>query len=480
MIGMEQRLQLKLATKLVMTPNLQLAIRLLQLNRMELIEAVNTELQENPAFDLEAVSTDPVTAGNESTIHGSMETNQPESIDGLSREEKKSLGEMDWDSYFDNGVDYGHFQNEEKTPFAYENIVHRSETLSEHLLWQLSLSRMSKNEQQIGILIIGNIDDDGYLKTSIDEIAQKSDSTTDEVEHVLGMIQEFDPVGVAARTLEECLILQVRNAEFEEHPLAEIIIRDHLPKIERNAYKEIAKAIQVSVEEIQSEADFIRTLEPKPGRAFGGSSPQYIQPDVYIYKVDDDYRIVLNDQGLPKLKINKLYQHYKSETTDQKTKQYVEQKFRNALWLIKSVEQRQRTIYRVAESILKFQRSFFDKGIPELKPLVLRDVAEDIGMHESTVSRVSTNKYIHTPQGIFEIKFFFHSGLSSLNGEDISSIRVKEMIKNLILNENPRSPLSDRQIMQRIKEQGINIARRTIAKYREELKVPPSNRRRSL
>lgn len=481
MIGMEQRLNLKLTQKLVMTPNLQLAIRLLQLNKMELIEAINAEMQENPAFDLEASAPDPVVTMQEQTQSTSSESE--ENGGGFSDREpgdsKQALGEMDWESYFDNGVDYGYNPTEEKTPFAYENIVHRSLTLTEHLLWQLSLTHLNRRQQQIGVLIIGNIEEDGYLRFPLDEIARKAETSDEEVSMVLSIIQGFDPVGVGARTLEECLLIQVRIAEFEHHPLAEVIISKYLNRLERNAFREIAKELQVSVEEIQLAADFIRTLEPKPGHAFGDSTVHYIQPDVYIYKIDDEYKIVLNEQGLPRLKINKLYQKYKDEGTDAATKQYVEQKFRNALWLIKSVEQRQRTIFKVAESILKFQREFFDFGIKALKPLVLRDVAEDISMHESTVSRVSTNKYMFTPQGIFEIKFFFHSGLSSLDGEDVSSIRVKEMIKNLILNENPRIPLSDREIMKRIQDQGINIARRTIAKYREELKVPPSNRRRT-
>ena len=481
MIGMEQRLNLKLTQKLVMTPNLQLAIRLLQLNKLELVEAINAELQENPALDLEAVAPDPLVSSSESPAAMSVSSeDSPEmGSDDLPDKDPSSLGEMDWESYFDNGADYGYVPSEEKSPFAYENVIHRSETLTEHLLWQLSLTRLSQEEQQLGLMIIGNIDDDGYLAAPLDEISRRTQKPEPEILKVLEIIQQFDPVGVAARDLVECLLIQVRQAEFDQNPLAETIIREHLPHLERNAYKEIAKELQVPVEDVITAADFIRTLEPKPGRAFNQSTTQYIQPDVYIYKIDDEYKIMLNEQGLPKLKINKLYQRYKDKSADPATKQYVEQKFRNALWLIKSVEQRQRTIYKVSESILKFQRAFFDNGIKELKPLVLRDVAEDIGMHESTVSRVSTNKYMYTPQGIFEIKFFFHSGLSSLGGEDVSSIRVKEMIKNLVLNENPRSPLSDREIMKQIQDQGIQIARRTIAKYREELKIPPSSRRRS-
>ncbi|MBN1879596.1 RNA polymerase factor sigma-54 [bacterium] len=479
MIGMEQRLQLKLAMKLVMTPNLQLAIKLLQLNKMELIEAVNAELQENPTFDLEAVSSDPVTAITESReiVRTGSDT---VSTDGMTAHEKTTMGEMDWDSYFDNGADYGTFFSEKKEPFAYENIIHRSPTLAEHLMWQLSLTKVSKELQDVAVKLIGNLNDDGYLSISIEEMAERCRVAIPDVEQALQIIQEFDPVGVGARNLEECLLIQVRQAEFDHHRLAETIIREHLARVERNSFKEIAKILDVDIQEVLDALDFIRTLEPKPGRSFSSSVTQYIQPDVYIYKIDDEYRIVLNEQGLPKLRINKLYQHFRDSKADQETRQYVEQKFRNALWLIKSVEQRQRTIYRVAESILKFQRAFFERGIHELRPLVLRDVADDIGMHESTVSRVSTNKYMHTPQGIFEIKYFFHSGLSSLHGEDISSIRVKEIIKNYILNENPASPLSDRQIMDLIQKQGITIARRTIAKYREELNIPPSNRRRSI
>jgi RNA polymerase sigma-54 factor len=480
MIGMEQRLSLKLATKLVMTPNLQLAIKLLQLNKIELIETINKELQENPAFDLESVSVDPVTADSQEVPGQVQKDANTEATDNLTVEEKNSLGEMDWESYFDNGADYGYFPTEEKSPIAYENIIHRSQNLAEHLLWQLSLTRLNKEEQYLGLQIIGNLNDDGYLMSTVDEIVQKTKASPEDVEAILTIIQTFDPLGVGARDLKECLLLQIRHSEFDVHPHAEAIIEHHLPDLQKNAIRDISKNLGISVDDVQAAVEFIRTLEPKPGRVYSVSTTQYIQPDVYIFKVDQDYKIVLNETGLPKLKINKLYQQYKAKGTDAETKQYVEQKFRNALWLIKSVEQRQRTIYKVAESILKFQIAFFKHGIKELRPLVLRDVAEDIEMHESTVSRVSTNKYIHTPQGIFEIKFFFHSGLSTLHGEDVSSIRVKEMIKNLILNENPRSPLSDRAIMLKIQDQGINIARRTIAKYREELKIPPSNRRRSV
>lgn len=472
MIGMEQRLQLKMAMKLVMTPNLQLAIKLLQLNKMELIEAVNKELQENPAFDLE-VASDPLTS---STEVGEIRRDQGIETERMS----PTMGEMDWDSYFDNGADTGSYFAERKEPVAFENILHRSPSLAEHLLWQLSLTKVTKEEQHLAVRIIGNLNDDGYLSPSLDEMADRYNTSVEKLESVLKIVQEFDPVGVGARNLSECLLIQVHQAEFERNHLAEKIIKHHLQLLERSAHKEIAKLLSVDVQEVLDAVDFICTLEPKPGRAFSTSVTQYIQPDVYIQKVDDEYRIILNDQGLPKLRINKLYQHYRNQDTDLETRQYVEQKFRNALWLIKSVEQRQRTIYKVAESILKFQKNFFDHGIHELRPLVLRDVADDIGMHESTVSRVSTNKYLQTPQGIFEIKYFFHSGLSSLAGEDISSIRVKEIIKNYVLNENPASPLSDRQIMELIQEQGITIARRTIAKYREELNIPPSNRRRSV
>jgi RNA polymerase sigma-54 factor len=477
MISMEQRLQLKMAMKLVMTPNLQLAIKLLQLNKMELVEAVNAELQENPAFDLESVASDPITSSESRDDVGKSDTETQESE---SLPESPTLGEMDWDSYFDNGADYGSNFTEKKEAIAYENFVHRSPSLAEHLMWQLSLTKVPNHLQELAVRIIGNLGDDGYLGIPLEEIAERANASIDDMNKALGIVQEFDPVGVGARNLSECLIIQVRQAEFERHYLAESIIQNYLPQLEKNAHKEIAKLLHVDVQDVLDAVDFIRTLEPKPGRSFNTSVTQYIQPDVYIHKIDDEYRIVLNEQGLPKLKINKLYQHYRNKNTDPETRQYVEQKFRNALWLIKSVEQRQRTIYKVAESILKFQREFFDHGINELRPLVLRDVADDIGMHESTVSRVSTNKYMHTPQGIFEIKYFFHSGLSSLHGEDISSIRVKEIIKNYVLNENPASPLSDRQIMDLIKERGISIARRTVAKYREELNIPPSNQRRSV
>jgi RNA polymerase sigma-54 factor len=354
-------------------------------------------------------------------------------------------------------------------------------SLEEHLLWQLRLSNVPNEDRQVAEAIIGNLDDDGYLRVTLDEIAQGARCPTATVEQVLKLVQGFDPIGVAARDLRECLLIQTRQLGLHGS-LVESIITDHLPDLEKKRFAAIAKALGVSAEEVFQAGKVIEHLEPKPGRPFAASDNVYITPDVFVVKIEGKYAVLLNDDGMPKLRINQYYRRLlknKAPGVDT-TKTYLEDKLRSALWLIRSIEQRNRTIVRVAESIVKFQYEFMEQGINYLKPLILKQVAEDIGMHESTISRVTTNKYMYTPQGIFELKFFFNSGIARTQGggEDLSSVTVRERIRLLVANEDPRRPMTDHELVERLSAEQIAIARRTVAKYRGWLRIPPANKRK--
>ena len=335
--------------------------------------------------------------------------------------------------------------------------------------------------REIGTAIIGNLDDDGALVASLEELGSMGPWQSADVERALRLIQGFDPTGVAARDLQECLLLQLRHLGLENTP-TEKIVTEHLRLLQNHQVPEIARKMGMTIDELKEHIEVIRHLDPKPGSRYNPSQSQYVIPDVYVLKVEDQYVAALNEDGLPQMRISPVYRRLldkNGENTDE-TRAYVKDKFRSALWLIKSVEQRQKTIHKVATSIINFQRDFLDHGIEHLRPLVLRDVANDIGMHESTVSRVVTNKYMHTPQGVFEMKYFFHSGISSQYGESVSSVTIKQRIRKIIENEDPRKPLSDSKIVSILQREGLELARRTIAKYREELKIPTSNQRKVL
>ena len=333
--------------------------------------------------------------------------------------------------------------------------------------------------RSIGTAIIGNLDEDGYLVASVDEIAAMGNWPEADVDRVLALVQTFDPMGVAARDLQACLLLQLRHLGLENTP-SEVIVRDHLRLLENHQLPDLARQLDLRVDELKDHIDIIRHLDPKPGMKYNPSPSQYVIPDVYVQKVEDEYVAVLNDDALPQLRISPVYRRLldpKSQHSAE-TRSYVKDKFRSALWLIKSVDQRQKTIDKIATSIIAFQREFLDHGIEHLRPLVLRDVANDIGMHESTVSRVVNNKYMHTPQGVFEMKYFFHSGIRSAYGESVSSVTIKQRIRKIVENEDAHKPLSDSRIVSLLQAEGLILARRTIAKYREELRIPTSSRRK--
>jgi RNA polymerase sigma-54 factor len=337
----------------------------------------------------------------------------------------------------------------------------------------------TEEEEKIGSLIVGNLNEDGYLDSSVEDLAAMSGSDTEKIEKILSLMQTFDPVGVCARNLGECLLIQAKHFGLDDTIVIQII-ENHLHHLENKNYKAIAKALKANIEDVVAAIQVIKGLEPRPGRQFVEEEPQYINPDVFVYKLEEEFVILVNDDGMPKLHVNNFYKNAFKEDGNfsDDAKEYIQEKMRSATWLIRSIHQRQKTIYRVMESILKFQRGFFDKGIAFLKPMVLRDVAEDIGMHESTISRVTTNKYVHTPRGIFELKYFFNSSIQRVQGEAVASASVQEKIRQIIESENPKKPYSDDKISKILKESNISIARRTVAKYREMMKVLPSNKRK--
>jgi RNA polymerase sigma-54 factor len=486
---MEARLELKLSQKLIMTPQLQQAIKLLQLSRLELVQSVSQELVENPV--LEELSSDaelPETEGEDAPLAetapqvDSVAEAPPEQEGTQELKSDLEVGPQ-WDEYLNelgDGRDFGYAEADDRELPSYDQTLTRLPSLSDHLLWQLHLTSSDSDLVKGGEWIVGNLDDDGYLRASLDEIAQQSGIGVPVIAQALELIQGFDPMGVGARDLRECLLIQVGQLDMHG-TLIEKIVRDHLPDLEKRKYASVAKALNVTTQEVMEASQIIiHELEPKPGRPYLASDTNYVVPDVYVMKIEDRYIIQLNDEGLPRVHINPYYRKLLSskDSIDKVTKDYVEERLRSAQWLIKGMEQRNKTIYKVSESIVKFQRDFLDQGITHLKPMVLKDVAEDISMHESTISRVTTNKYMHTPQGIFPMKYFFTTGFSVGMGAEISSLTVKDSIQKMIKEEDPSAPLKDQQIVDTLKSRGIDIARRTVAKYREELRIPPTSVRK--
>jgi len=475
-MAIQQKLHTKLVQKLILTPSLQQAIKLLPMSTLELADLLNQEVVENPL--LEEVPTEELQPLEPAAAGEKAEDDRPPATKSDTWEDadyEYFLGE-----YLDDGYRPRMPQEIKELP-PIENTLSTTQSLADHLMWQLSLQAGDELTREIGGAIIGNLDDDGYLVASIDEIAAMGGWPVEEVERVLRFVQRFDPIGVAARDLQECLCLQLRQIGLEGTPTERIVV-EYLRLLQNHQVPEIAKRLGLSIDEVKEHVEIIRHLDPKPGSRYNPKQSQYVIPDVYVVKVEDHYVAALNEEGLPQLRISPIYRRLLDKGADQsdETRAYVKEKFRSALWLIKSVDQRQKTIHKVATSIITFQKDFLDHGIEHLRPLVLRDVANDIGMHESTVSRVVNNKYMHTPQGVFEMKFFFHSGISSSYGESVSSVTIKQRIRKIIENEDPRKPLSDSKIVSILQKEGLMLARRTIAKYREELKIPTSNQRKVL
>jgi RNA polymerase sigma-54 factor len=477
-MALELRQQLKLTQQLIMTPQLQMAIKLLQLSRLELMDTIRTELEENPAL--------------EEVPEGTRSEQLAEQADSVSNDgpdtkevtiDEKLQQDIDWSNYLDEYNTPGRvqFESEDRDTPRFESFIASKESLNDHLLWQFLMTKPQKEEERIASLIIGNLNKDGYLEVSTEEIAATSGLPVEKIEEILAIIQTFDPIGVGARNLRECLLIQAKHLGFADTIVTQII-EDHLGHLEKKNYKAICKALKKTMDEIIATVNIIKIMEPKPGRQFSDDTPQYINPDIYVYKLEDEFVIMLNDDGMPKLRVNSFYKNSitRGKKVSGDAEDYIHDKMRSAAWLIKSIHQRQKTIYKVMESILSFQREFFERGIAHLRPMVLRDVAQDIGMHESTISRVTTNKYAFTPQGIFELKYFFNSSIRRLHGGAIASASVQEKIRQIIVGEDPKKPYSDDKIAQILEQDQIHIARRTVAKYREMLKILPSNKRKQI
>jgi len=488
-VAIELKQSLKLSQSLVMTPQLQQAIKLLQLSQLELVTSVQQELEQNPVLeevpegDDEPARDAVAEAASEAMPEQATEQEAPVRESDTEAAADR-LADIDWQSYAEAypQTSYGGVgASGEDERRSYEATAVKRESLQDHLTFQLQMADADPDDQAAASWVIGNIDDNGYLQSPAEEIARQSGVPIERVEAAIQRIQKLDPPGIAARDLRECLLLQLDHFKVKDE-LVRALVANHLDQLQKREFKGLVRDTGATIEQIAAAAQVIGNLEPRPGRAFGGEEPIYIVPDIYVHKIGDDYHVVLNEDGLPKLKLNAMYRDVlaKSREVSKDTREYVQERVRSALWLIKSIHQRQRTIFKVMESIVRFQREFFDRGIAYLKPLNLRDVADDIGMHESTVSRVTTNKYCHTPQGIFELKYFFNSSISRVDGDAIASESVKERIRKLIAAEDPRNPLSDQRIAEILKGTNIDIARRTVTKYREAMNILSSTQRRQV
>jgi len=523
MAALEQKLRLKLAQRLVMTPSLQQAIKLLQLSRLELEETLSQEILENPVLDVEEPAEEPppleaeteseaepgveAETGAEVEAGGAAEETDTVASEGQPGDEERPAAaategtpeakgeeayqEIDVEAFFS---DYLSDSRSEGPSLAYsaesdgslENLISASGGLYDHLVWQVHLSSCPEHLVDVCEFIIGNLDQDGFLRVTDEEIARATGATLEDVLQATAIVRSLDPPGIGARTLQECLAAQIVHlianatdaSQIELLQETLLVVQEHWDDLLHQRWERLRAALGRELVELRAVLDVIQRLEPKPGREYHREGNAYIEPDVYVRKVDGEYTITLNDDGLPRLRINSRYARMLEGGLDPQVSNYLREKMRSAVWLMKSIDQRQRTIFKVASSIVAFQRAFLDHGIEHLRPMVLRQVAEDIGMHESTISRVVSNKYMYTPRGLFPMKFFFHSGVDSARGENVSSLVVKERIRRLVEAEEQARPLSDSKIMKVLQREGMRLARRTVAKYREELGIPSSDKRK--
>jgi len=473
----------------VMTPQLRQAIKILQVSRAELETLIDDELTQNPV--LEEQQTDEKPDSEVPTVDGQGSDAEEWRTEAPTEEvpEASTIDQIDWKEFAETYSNDLHGSgggaiaddDDERRP-ALENTLVRRTLLPDHLLWQLRLLDMSDADKELGGLVIGSLDADGYLTLSVEEIAFLANvwPHTESVERVLRRVQDLDPPGVAARDLAECLCIQMRELGLGDDSLPARIVCDHLALLESRRFDKLAKELGVPLDQVASAAKAISLLEPKPGRDYGEGDTRYVTPDVFVQKVGDEYVITLNEDGMPRLRVSPFYRQMLGHNGSPEARGYIQEKMRAAAWLIKSIHQRQRTLYMVTSSIAKFQRDFLDHGVSQLRPLVLKDVANDIGMHESTVSRATAGKYVHTPQGTFELKYFFTSRLSSGHGEEVSAESVKERIRSIIAKEDGRKPLSDQYIAELLGKEQVDIARRTVAKYREQMGILPSSKRKQV
>jgi RNA polymerase sigma-54 factor len=510
-MSIKPNLTTSLRQHLVLTPQMRQRIELLSMTKLELNEMITQEITENPVLELEEGgpsetseslnedgSTYGETAAPAETSSSSAGESMGESLegqtsvttqvataeegDGEAEVNPDPFQEIDFGSTFEEYLDPGYktHEYEERERPSYENLLTRPLTLSEHLLWQLRLSGLSGETREAAEAIIGNLNDDGYLDATIEEIAEMSGWSTETVETARKAVQILDPVGVGSLNRKECLLVQLEQMGHGDR-LAVRLISNHLDRLQQYRLPEIAKELGVTLDEIRQEMDIIRKLEPNPGRKYTSLSTHYIEPEVYIEKIDDEYYIHFNDEGMPQLRINSHYRRLlESGETTKETRDYIKGRFRSAVDLLKNIEHRRQTIYRVCESIVKRQREFLNKGIEYLRPMMLKDVAEDIEMHLSTVSRVVNGKYAHTPQGVIELRRFFTEGMMNEEGEEVSTRVIKLQIKKMIEDEDARNPLTDEEIAKRLAKDGMKMSRRTVAKYRDQMHIPGSRERRAV
>jgi len=458
-----------------MTPSLLQKIELLTLSRMELSELLNQELAENPVLE-EA-------ADQDFEVPAERPAAETQKTEG-SEESTENYEDFDYEYFFGEyltpsaGGQREHETGDDDRP-SFDLFLANPSTLADHLTWQLNLSEVRPDIKEVAVYIIGNLNEEGYLMTPVEEIVANLGAPEAKVQEALKLVQSLDPTGVGARDLQECLLIQLRAADFGDS-LEERLVLDYLPLIQAKKYKEIAKEVDCETEDVLDALETLRRFSPKPGLKFSSDKPIYVQPDVYIFKVDDEYQIQLNDDGMPRLRLNRAYREMlKEQHVSKDTKSFIKERFRSALELLKSIDQRQQTIYRVCVAIVNRQRDFLDRGLLYLRPMLIKDIAEELGVHSSTISRVVANKYAHTPQGVIELRKFFTVGVESSDGENLSIVHVKERIKRIIGNENSSRPLSDQKIARILNQEGIQITRRTVAKYRDQMHVPGSRERKS-
>jgi len=473
---LRQTLDLRLSQRLALTPSLLQKIELLQLNKLELQEMLNQELVENPI--LEEVPEQETPA--EMTLDDGAGEDQAIPEESRKEGEKDSFEEIDFRYFFDEYLDTGYKNREveDSEKPSFEAFLTKAPSLEEHLNWQLGLSDAKPRIAEIAKQIIGNLSEDGYLLLGIEELCEVSNCTPEEAAEALATVQAMDPVGIGARDLRECLSLQLESLELKES-LAYKIVQDHLPLLESHKFKEIAARTGALFEEVLQAVDCIKHLIPKPGQKYNNQNATYVQPEVSIAKVDDEFVILLNDEGMPQLRLNASYKELlKSNGVSSETKTFLREKFRSAVDLLRSVNQRKQTIYKVCVCIVNRQREFLENGPSHLHPMLIKDVASELGVHSSTISRVVTNKYVDTPQGVMELRKFFTMGVENPDGEELSIVQVKLKIRKLIEDENRSKPYSDNQIGQLLRRDNIFITRRTVAKYREQMQIPGSRERK--
>ncbi len=478
-MGLEIKQNLRLQQTLAITPQLQQAIKLLQLNHMELVEQVQQEMLENPTLEeVPGTATDTT-----SDAERMLEQRAVDASRDVEEQNNNQNLEVDWNKYLeergsDQGPPRGASGMEELPPIETNLVGH--ESLAEHLEWQLQMQSCTDGERTAAMLIVNNLDDRGWLMVSVDDLVAEHGLDREDVEGALDIVQHLDPLGCGARDLEECLLVQV-GVLWPGDTTFEAIIRGHLGDIEKRNYAGIARALQIELEDVVEYHKMLKLLEPWPGRDYTSPEPQYISPDVYVFKIGDEWQVVQNEDGLPKLRISNYYkQVLQGKDSTRQERDYIKERLNSADFLIKSIYKRQNTIGRVMRCILRRQADFFEHGPDQLRPMVLRDVADELGIHESTVSRVTSNKYVQCPQGIFELKFFFNNGVNAVHGEQVAAEAVKRRIKKLIAAEDPSNPLSDDAVVRVLQKENIDIARRTVAKYREAMGILPSSKRRNV